>query len=269
MKGEDNGNENENILINKDNIEQLETDKIEEKYDIKEKIFYILKGISSIISSIIHLFGYSSIFNLGYTTIYLISFRRHYNQNIDFSYNYCFIPLMKLSFNFTAPIGGYIEDKLGEKKAIVLSNSFLCLSFIIMYFSRSIYIDYFLMVINGFGIAIGFNITRKNACSFFMNKKALVCGIINLFSYLLCLLLIIYNEGFIFNYKIEYFISKIIYFKEDVFINYQKLIIFKIVILLISCLGALLFYFKNDSEMTQTIQKHFKKYAKTFHKMHR
>ena len=98
----------EDILINKeientDNIEKMETDKLEDKYDTKEKIFYILKGISSIIASIFHTFGFFSIICLGYTAFYLISFRKHFYQNLNYSYTYCFIPLINLSFSFTAP----------------------------------------------------------------------------------------------------------------------------------------------------------------------
>ena len=251
--------EKEDILINKeientdniDIIEKMETDKLEDKYDTKEKIFYILKGISSIIASIFHTFGFFSILCLGYTAFYLISFRKHFNQNLNYSYTYCFIPLINLSFSFTAPIGGYIEDKLGGKKAIILSNSILCLSFIIMYFSRSIYLDYLLMLLNGFGIATGFNITKKNACSFFMNRKALVCGIINFIPNFLCLILIMYNEEFILNNKPEYpYIDKI-YFSETIFVNYQEIILFEIGILIFTGLPAFLLYFKNDPKETE------------------
>ncbi len=240
----------ENILINEDDkIEQLETDLIEEKYSTKEKIIYILKGISSIFASIIHIFGYSSIWSLGYTTIYLISFRRYYNQNLYFSYTYCLIPLMNLAFNLTSPFGGFIESKYGPKIAIILSNSILCFSFIIMYFSRSIYIDYLLMILNGFGTAVGFNVTKKNACSFFMNKKALICSIIYLFQNALCVILILYNEVFVLNYDKYPSIEKK-YYDESVFINYQKYILFEIGIIFFSCLGSLLLYFKNDQNET-------------------
>lgn len=241
--------ENTDNIDNKDNIEQMETDKVEEKYTTKEKIFYILKGIFSIIASIIHTFGYISILALGYTSIYLISFRRHYNQNLKFSYTYCFIPLMNLSFSLTAPIGGYFEDKFGGKKTIILSNSFLCFSFLFMYFSRSLYLDYFLMILNGFGIAIGFNIAKKNACSFFMNRKALICGIINLINNFLSLVLIMYNEVFVLNFNGYPSIDKI-YFGETIFINYQKLILFEIGILVFTCLLTYLLYFQNDPKET-------------------
>ena len=251
MREEEEGEgENKNIiLIREDKIEQMETDEQEEKYSRKEKIIYILKGISSILASIIHTFGYSSIWSLGYTTIYLISFRRHYNQNLDFSYTYCFIPLMNLVFNLTAPLGGYFEDKYGPKKSIIFSNLFLCLPFFIMYFSRSIYLDFFLMMLNGFGTAIGFNVTKKNACSFFMNKKALICAIIYLFPNLFCFVLILYNEVFILNYDKYPSIEKI-YYDETIFINYQKLIFFEIGLLIFTCLITYVLYFQNDPKET-------------------
>ena len=249
MKEEEEIEGKENILINKEDIEQMDTDEPEAKYTTKEKLIYILKGISSIFASIIHTFGYSSIWTLGYTSIYLISFRRHYNENLDFSYSYCFIPLVNLGFSLSAPLVGIIEDKYGYKKSIILSYAILCLSFLIMYFSKSIYLDYLLMFLNGYGIAIGFNITKKNACSYFMNKKALICAIIYLIPNFFCAVLILYNEVFILNYD-KYPSIKKIYYDESVFINYQKLIFFEIELLIFSCLATLFLYFQNDPKET-------------------
>ena len=257
---EEKENENENILITSDDIEQMESDNKEEKYTTKEKIIYILKGISSIISSIFHIFGYYSIWALGFTTTYLISFRWHYNKNLDYSYSYCFIPLINISFSLTAPIGGYFEDKYGGKKSIILSNSFLCFSFLIMYFSRSIYLDFILMLLNGFSISIGFNITKKNACSFFMNKKALICSIINIFPNLFCIALIMYNEVFILNFDLRYPMHGLPFYEEKVFINYQKFILFEIGLLIFTCIASLLFYYQNDPK--ETIKFGFNEKAK-------
>ena len=242
--------ENENMLEDEINIEQMETDKKEDNFNKKDKIIYILKGISSILSSIIHNIGYISIWVLGYTTIYLISFRRHYNQNIDFSQSYCLIPLMNLVFGLTAPIGGILKDKYGGRTTIFFSNLIICISFIIMYFSRSIYFDYFLMCLNGFGIAVGYNITKKNACAFFMNRKALICAIINLFSNAFSFCLIFYFEVFILNFDIEYPSIDKIYYREKIFLNYQRIFIFEIVLTIFTCLITLLLYFKNDVNET-------------------
>ena len=253
MKGDDlKENNKENVLLeprdNKDNIEQFGTDKIE--YSTKEKSLYILKGVASILSSIIHFFGFFSVLSLGYTTIYLISFIRYYNQNLTFSYTYCLIPLVNVSFCLMAPISGYITNKYKGKMIIILSNSILCLSFIVMYFSKSIYLDYILMILNGFGMTIGFNVTKINAVSFFPNKKSLICGIINLFPNFLSCILIMYNEVFVLNNKPEYPSIDNTYYKENIFINYQNLIIFEIGILVFTCLFSFLLYIQNNPKET-------------------
>lgn len=241
----------EEILVNSKNIEQMETNKNDEEiYTTKEKIMYILKGLSSILASIIHTFNNFSIWMLGYTTIYLISFRWHYNKNIDFSYSYCFIPLIHLSFGLSSSISGILEDKYGGRIAIILSNLILCISFSFMYYSKSIYIDFLLLLLIGFGIAIGYNITEKNACSFFMNKRALICGIINLIPNILCLILIFYNETYLINPECRPPLIDATYYKKKVFMNYQKLLISQIKISIFSCIGTLLFYFQNDPKET-------------------
>ena len=245
-------NDKENNLVIKedieeqDKIEQMEKDEIDEKIEFKDKLIYVFKAIGAIISSIIQTFGYFSVLSLGYTTIYLISFRRHYNPNVNLSYNYNFIPLLNISFSLSAPIGSYFENRFGGKKTIILSNAILCFSFIIMYFSRSIYLDYILMIINGFGMAAGFNITKKNAISFFPKRKSLILGIINLFPNFFSLILIMYNEVFVVNYKQELPSTVQIYYSESVFMNYQTLIIYEIGILFFTGLLACILYFKND-----------------------
>ena len=242
--------DSEKLIINDYNIEQMESDTTEENNICKEKITYILKGISSIISSIIHTFSLYSNWMLGYTTIYLISFRRHYNKKLDFSYSYCFIPLMHFAFSLTSPLGGFIEDKYGSRVAIILSNLILCISFSIMYYSRDIYIDYFLMLIIGLGVGVGINITKKNACSFFMNRKALISGIIYLFNNILCFGLMFYYEFDLLNGAATSTNADNIYYKKRIFMNYQKLIIFQIKMLFFTCLATLLFYFQNDPKET-------------------
>ena len=84
------------------------------------------------------------------------------------------------------------------------------------------------MLLNGFGKAIGFNIIRINGISFFPNKKSLIFGKINFFHNFLSLILIMYNEVFVLNNKSEYPSIDNIYYKENVFLNYQNLIIFEI-----------------------------------------
>ena len=148
-----------------------------EKEDIEfqeKRNKYIIKGIISIISCIIHMLGYFSVYIQKNFIVYLISFRRHYQEKLTFSYGYFLFPVLNLTTTFTIPIGGFLEDKLGPRTTIILSTSILCSSYTLLYFSRNIFFDYFLMSLNGFAIAIGINITKKNACAYFMNRKAFI-----------------------------------------------------------------------------------------------
>lgn len=244
--------ENEKALVDDNDIEQMDTDD-EVKLTTKEKVIYILKAISSISSCIINTFSYYSILALGYSGIYLLSFRYHYNQNLNYNYLYCFNPLIYLSLSITAPFGGIMVDKFGQKKTIFLSNLIICLSLFFIYFSRSIYLDYILMCLIGFGIGSAVNITKINSCLYFMNKKALIHGIIYLIPNFLSGILVLYNETFILNYENHYPNIKNTFYDEKVFIKFNDLIIFEIKIIILTCLATLLLYFNNNPEETKKL----------------
>ena len=208
-------------------IDKMDTEDNDEKINKQKRNKYILKGLSSLFSCIINTFGYFSIWILGNSIVYLISFRRYYNNKLTFSFGYFLIPIMDLTLCLTAPIGGLIEDKIGGKKTIILSITILCFSFSLMYFSRNIIIDYLLMCLNGLGLAVGISITKKNVCSFFMNRKALINGITYLIPGFLCAGLNIFNEKFILNPLSESPTIDNIYYDKNIFLNFQKLIILK------------------------------------------
>ena len=235
-------------LLN-EKIEQMETEE-DNSIFLEKKKKYILKGLSSLLSSIIYIFGCYSLWTVGDSIVYLISFRRAYNPALNFSYGYFLVPIMNIFLSLTSPIGGIIEDKIGGRKTIFLSTSIICISFIFMYFTRNIFIDYILMSINGFGLAVGINITSKNVCSFFMNKKALICGIINLIPGILCAVLNYFYEKYILNPLSENPTIENLYYEKKIFLNFQTLIIFEIWLLIVVCFLSLLFYFENDPKET-------------------
>jgi MFS family permease len=233
------------------NMEQMETGDLEDGKSYKEKQKkYILKGISSIFSAIIHSCSYYSVFILGHTVVYLISFRRHYNPNLTFSHGYFLFPIMNLSLSLTITIGGIIEKKIGGKKTIFLSSLVLCLSFAVMYFSRNLFLDYILMGFIGFGIAIGIKLDKRNACSYFMNKKALISGIVTLVPSFVSAGLAIFYEKHILNPLSESPTIEHSYYEERIFLNFQKLIIYEIGFLILVCVLSLVTFFKNDPKET-------------------
>jgi len=248
----DKDKEIEKILIDENNIEQLETDD-NDKPTTKEKIIYILKGISSILSSMTSTFGHYSILALGYSGIYLISFRYHYNRNLSYKYLYCFVPLINLALYITAPFGGIISNRFGQKPTIFLSNLIICISLLFVYFSRSIYLDYILMYLIGFGIAISINITKINSCLYFINKKALILGIIYLIPNLLSGILIFYNEAIVINPDYDGPNINRTFFEEKIFIKFNNAITLEIKIIIITCLATLVLYFKNNPKDTKKL----------------
>ena len=241
--------ENENDLLN-DDVERMETEEKDNTAFKKEKKIFILKGLCSLLACIINTFGYFSIWSLGNYIVYLISFRRYYNPYLTFSYGYFLIPIIYFTYSLTSSIGGTLEDSIGGRKSIVLSYFILCISFSGMYFSKSIYIDYVIMFFIGIGLSVGINITKKNACSFFLDNKSFITGIIYLIPGFLCFFLNIINEKYILNPLSESPTIENLYYDEKIFLNFQKLIIFEIALLIVTCFLTLILYFQNNPKET-------------------
>ena len=115
---------------------KIEDEEMDDKFYKEKRNSYIIKGLISLFSCIVHTLGYFSVWTLGNSVVYLISFRRNYNQSLTFSYGYFLFPIMSFSLSLSSPIGGVLEDKIGGKKAIFLSTTILCTSFSIMYFQE-------------------------------------------------------------------------------------------------------------------------------------
>lgn len=218
------------------------------KYDEKRKK-YIINGIKSIIACIIHTLGFFSIYIQKNFMVYLISYRRQYNNNLRFSHGYFLYPILNLTTSLSIPLGGLLEDKIGSKRVIIVSILILWSSFFMLYFSKSIFFDYFLMCLNGLGIALGINITKKNACAYFMNKKAFIYGITHLIAAFLCAVLNLFFEKIILNPLSESPKIENIYY-ENIFLNYKKLIIFEIFFLICTSIITLLLFIKNNPKET-------------------
>ena len=92
---------------------KFEDEKMEDKFYKEKRKAYITKGLISLFSCIVHTLGYFSVWTLGNSVVYLISFRREFNQNLTFSYGYFLFPIMNFSLSLSSPIGGVLEDKIG------------------------------------------------------------------------------------------------------------------------------------------------------------
>ena len=118
-----------------------------------------------------------------------------------------------------------------------------------LYFKKYFF-DYLIMGLIGFGLAVGINIPRKNACSYLMKRKVLIYGIGYFIPSFLCIGLNTFNEKYILNPLNEAPIIEDIYYSEKIFLNYQKLIIFEIAFIIFICFITLIFYIQNNPKNT-------------------
>ena len=102
----------------------------------------------------------------------------------------------------------------------------------------------------GFGIAIGIKLNKRNACSYFMNRKALISGIATLVPSLVSAGLLVFYEKHILNPLSESPTIENSYYDKNIFLNFQKLIIIEIGFLILVCVLSLLTFYKNDPKET-------------------
>jgi hypothetical protein len=102
----------------------------------------------------------------------------------------------------------------------------------------------------GFGISLGIKIPKKNAFSFFMNRRSLISGIAYLVPTFVNAGLSIINEKYILNPLGECPTIEKTYYDEKIFLNYQKLIIFQIGFLIIVYILSILTFFQNNPKET-------------------
>ena len=101
------------------------------------------------------------------------------------------------------------------------------------------------MLFIGIGLSVGMNITKKNACSFFLVHKSFISGVIYLIPGFLCFFLNIINEKYILNPLSESPTIDNLYYDKKIFLNFQKLIIFEIGVLIVTFFLTLILYFQN------------------------
>ena len=238
-------------LNENENFEELEKGDKEDIENDKGKKKFLINGVLSIISCIINTLGYFSVYIQKNFIVYLISYRRYYNNKLTFSYGYFLFPILNLTTALTIPIGGFFEDKIGQRKTIILSLLILCSAFTLLYLSKNIFFDYFIMSLNGLGIAVGYNVTKKNACAYFMNRKAFIYGFTHLIAALLCAGLNLFIEKIILNPLSESPKIENTFYDEHIFLNYNKLIIFEIIFLITTTILTLLLFIKNNPKETK------------------
>ena len=93
-------------LNENESYEEFEKGDKEDIQNDKKKNKYIINGILSIISCIIHTLGYFSVYIQKNFMVYLISYRRYYYNKLTFSFGYFLFPILNLTTALTRWIFG-------------------------------------------------------------------------------------------------------------------------------------------------------------------
>ena len=140
----------------------------------KKKTKFILSEISGIISILTQglVFGSAGI------CVYVLSYIHHKDKWVDMQYGSLMMPLLNFFLSLFSPLSGAIEKIFGPVLALLISGIFVEICLFLFYIQRNIWLFYIITLLCGFGFGISANITVKNACMYYPEKKGLISSII-------------------------------------------------------------------------------------------
>ena len=148
------------------------------KISTKFKDSSFIKGISTVLGSILINFFIGEIFSLPTLIIYELSYLKKNNDAISVDHLTFFYPIELFVQCFFSFISGILYKKFG----LHLTNLFGFLSIIIghymMYLSSNFYLDIISILFTGSGIGIIYYPSTTNACEWFMEHNGLIIGIL-------------------------------------------------------------------------------------------
>ena len=138
-----------------------------------------LKGFSTFIgANLIGLLS-GSIFGMITLDIYEISYIKLYSTNdISLDHLAFYYPIEVFFQCFFTFVSGIIEKKLGLHLTNFIGCSILVLSYLIMFWSKSFFVDLISIALGGVGSGIIYYPSTTNACLWFPRHNGLVLGII-------------------------------------------------------------------------------------------
>ena len=138
-----------------------------------------LKGLSTVIGSILINLICGSIFPLNSLAIYQISYIKHVNpeSSITIDNLIFYYPFETFSQTLASFFSGIIEKKLGFYYTNFIGFSLLALGYFTMYLSKSFFFDILSMILGGVGNGIIYYPSTKNAVLWFPEHTGVVMGI--------------------------------------------------------------------------------------------
>ena len=157
---------------------------------INDKNF--LKGLSTLFGGVILNFLIGAVYSLSTLAIYEISYIKAKGGSIDIYHLTFYWPLEMFFQCISAFLSGSVYKKIGLHLTNVIGVIILELSYVLMYFSLSLFQDLTSVILSGIGTGIILYPSTTNAIEWFENRSGLIVGImesmISFGSFFFCLL---------------------------------------------------------------------------------
>ena len=151
-----------------------------------------MKGLSTLFGGVILNFLIGAVYSLSTLAIYEISYIKAKGGSIDIYHLTFYWPLEMFFQCISAFLSGSVYKKIGLHLTNVIGVIILELSYVLMYFSLSLFQDLTSVILSGIGTGIILYPSTTNAIEWFENRSGLIVGImesmISFGSFFFCLL---------------------------------------------------------------------------------
>lgn len=94
-------------------------------------------------------------YSYGLLSPYILSYLSQYNPNIKIDDGFFFYPLTVISMCASLAVGAYMEKKFGPRPPILICWTIVGLSYLGLYFAKSLLVVYLLLLFMGVGNGLG------------------------------------------------------------------------------------------------------------------
>ena len=206
-------------------------------------------GILTLIGNELHRICFGCVMVIFNLTTYLMSYLRHYQdeKTITLQYTYFLGPIMSITMGLFTPCVGAIENKIGLKFSVILGGVLLIWSNLILYFSKSYYVDLFAFFIIALGSAMGALLSR-NLMGYFFHVRGKLSGILSVIGSLVSAAYNEIGEKWIVNPKSEEAIVDNMFYSFEVSSNLLKFLRFSWICLAIGTILTVIFIVPYDNK---------------------
>ena len=143
-------------------------------YNFNKKKRFIL----SFIGTIIYFIGIMTPFGIGQYSVYITSYFHYFNPKINIQYGNLIMPILILSLSLSAPIGGFLEHKLGMHLTLIFNSIILEILVLIFILQKNIWITFILIILIGMTIGAVISIPGKNICFYYPEKRGIIISLL-------------------------------------------------------------------------------------------